>query len=304
MSAKSKSIEWLFRIARVSEKKSPKTFYRKLRKNAIRYKRGERIPRRVSGVRVEKNLYCGMQYFTFIPKHVESAASVLYIHGSGYVNAHTRAHEKLAAEIASSVHAKVYFPIYPKLPICTAVSCQAVLYNFYRFLLKQQKIFLVGDSSGASLCLVLSEGERTADRLILISPWLDATLANVGEDEQKKDVFLNADRLRRTAKLWAYDLPLTDSKISPAQGNYEGKEIVIFCGENEIFKSSIQAFCVANRKNKTIRITYVEGKDQPHDYPLFSTPEGQEARKMLSETLVRFLYDSSSAGRAEKEWVR
>ena len=184
MSAKSKWIEFLFRIGGVAKPQNPRDFYKKLRKNAIEYKKGEKIPRRVSGVRVEKNVYCGMVYYTFIPKHVESAASVLYLHGSGYMNAHKRAQEIFAAETANRVHAKVYFPIYPKLPICTAVSCHAVLNNFYRFLEKKEKICLVGDSSGASLCLILSEGKAEADKIVAISPWLDAELKGIGCDEQ------------------------------------------------------------------------------------------------------------------------
>ena len=137
MSAMSKTIEILFRIAGVSKPLKPRAFYKKLRKNAITYKRGERVPRRVSGVRAEKSVYCGMVYYTFVPNHIDSASSVLYLYGSGYVNAHKRAQEKFAAEIAKNVHVKVFFPIYPKLPICAAVSAEAVLNNFYRFLQKQ-----------------------------------------------------------------------------------------------------------------------------------------------------------------------
>lgn len=290
MSAKSRRIEFLFRLTGVSKEQKPRKFYKKLRKNAIAYKKGEKIASRVSGVRVEKNVYCGMTYYSFIPKCVESAASVLYLHGSGYMNAHKRAQEKFAAEIAKNVHAKVYFPIYPKLPICTALPCHAVLNNFYRFLQKKGRLVLVGDSSGASLALVLSEGKPEADKIVAISPWLDASLAGIGEKEQKKDAFLCAERLRYIAKLWAFDLPAESAKLSPINGDYEGKEILLFCGENEIFLKSARAFLEKNAGNKKVRIDYYEGEDQPHDYPLFQTPEGKEARKTMFDALVRFLY--------------
>ena len=77
MSAKSKWIERIVRIAGISKPQKPRKFYKKLRKNAISYKKGERIPPRVSGVRVDKNVYCGMVYYTFVPQYVESGASVL-----------------------------------------------------------------------------------------------------------------------------------------------------------------------------------------------------------------------------------
>ena len=304
MSAKSKTIEFLFRIAGVSKPQKPRAFYKKLRKNAIAYKKGEKIPRKVSGVLVEKNVYCGMIYYTFVPKQVDCSAAVLYLHGSGYTNAHKRAHETFAAAIAKNVHARVFFPIYPKLPICTAVSCEAVLNNFYRFLQKQGKVCLVGDSSGASLCLILSEEKPEADKIVAISPWLDAELRDVGAEEQKKDVFLSADRLRYVAKLWAFDLPLDSPKISPAAGNFEGKEILLFCGENEIFLPSIRSFYEVVGKKRNIRVEYYEGKDQPHDYPLLPTAEGEEARKIVFDALVRFLYERSARAEGSEKGVR
>ncbi len=294
MSAKSKWIERIFRLAGVSKPQKPRAFYKKLRKNAIEYKKGEKIPSRVSGVRVDKNVYCGMVYYTFVPQNVESGSSVLYLHGSGYMNAHKKAQERFAAEIAKNVHSKVFFPIYPKLPICTARACHAVLNNFYHFLQKQGRVCMVGDSSGASLCLIMSEGKAEANAIVAISPWLDAELTGIGFGEQKKDVFLSADRLRYIAKLWAYDLPLSSSEMSPLNGSFEGKEILLFCGENEIFLPSVRAFYERCKKNGKVRVEYYEGKDQPHDYPLLQTIEGREARKIVFDTLIRFVYAKQS----------
>ncbi len=289
MSVESKVIEGLFRLAGVSKPRSPKVFYKKLRKNAILYKKGEKIPSRVAGVRTEEGVYCGMRYYVFIPSEVESSAAILYLHGSGYVNAHKKAQEKFASYIARNTHAKVFFPIYPKLPICTAVSCIAVLNNFYVFLRKQGRVVFLGDSSGAALCLVLSQEKADADKLVLISPYLDIYPDREAEEMQKKDVLLSVDRLRAVARLWAYDLPYDSPKLSPIYGDYAGKEMLILAGGNEVFLPSIKKFWDACRKRK-MNVEYEEKKGQPHCYPLFPTPEGKEGKEMIVHALVRFLY--------------
>ena len=267
----------------------PKRFYKELRKNAIVYKRGERRKACCLGVRVEKGVYCGMRYFAFIPKEVDSTTSVLYLHGSGYMHAHRAAHERMAATIAKNTHLKVYFPLYPKLPVCTAVSCFAVLNNFCSFLLKKGGVLLAGDSSGAAIALALSSTRSELRTVVAVSPWLKLRPGREEEEMRPFDKMLCPDRLRYVARLWAYDLPYEDVRLSPTYGDYAEKRVWLFVGSKEIFYPSARRFAESNAE-KGNAVRFIEGKGQQHDFPLMPTPEGAAARREICEIISEAVY--------------
>ncbi len=288
MSISSRLLEKAFVLTGAARPLSPKRFYKKLRKNAIAHKRGEKVKSCFLGVKTEVGVYCGMRYFVFSPREEESSDVVMYLHGSGYMNAHLAAQERFAANIAKNTHLKVYFPIYPKIPLCTAVSSYAVLNNFYSFLLKQADVILAGDSSGAALALALASERKEARLIVAISPWVDLALDERAE-AMKEDVMLSPDTLRRAARLWRYDLPLTDVRISPLYGDFRGEKICLFAAEKEIFRPYIREF-YEKISAQGADIFYVEGAGAQHDYPLFPTPEGREARAMIYDAISSAAY--------------
>ena len=287
MSAASKVVEGIFRLSGASKELPAKKFYKKLRRNAIRDKKGGK-PLLFFNGRVESEIYCGMRYFVFVPREVETGKSVLYIHGSSYMNRYRVAQLSFAAGIARNTHAKVYFPLYPKLPITTVLPCVALLNNFYVFLRKKGEVFLLGDSSGASLSLALAAERADITSVIAISPWLKLSLGEECRDIDT-DVMLCPSTLQRVARLWAYDLPFENVKLSPYFGDYSGKELFLFAGEKELFRPDILSFC-REKEKEGAKISYREGREQPHCYPLLPTPEGREARKEIYRKLQNELY--------------
>ena len=215
----------------------------------------------------------------------------MYIHGSGYMNGYRHIQTKFAADLARQTHAKVYFPLYPKLPVSTVLPCFALLHNFYVFLRKKGEVYLLGDSSGGSLALALAAEREEIASVIAISPWVSL---NVGEEGRrvKSDVTLSLPTLDRVARLWAYDLPYENVKLSPINGDYHGKDILLFAGEKEIFCPDLRRF--AERVGASGgRILYVEGEGQQHCYPLFPTPEGRGARERIRCDLQQKIYGES-----------
>ena len=288
MSTASRLIEKLFVLSGAAKDISAKKFYGKLRKNAIRYQRGDRILPRFFGVKTEKGIYCGMRYYLFTPKEVDSVKSVMYVHGSGYMNGHGRCHLRFAVDIARNTHAKVYFPIYPKLPNSTVLSTYALLNNFYAFLRKRSEVFLVGDSSGGALVLALAAEKEEIRDVIAISPWVSLKIGEEGR-AVSTDVMLSLSVLDRAARLWAYDLDPENVKLSPINGDYAGKRLLIFSGEKEVFRPDIARFCREKEKGGA-SVTYVEGAGQQHCYPLMPTPEGRDARECVYRRLHGALY--------------
>ena len=282
-------LEKLFALGGAARPMRPKRFYKELRKNAIVYKRGEGRKACCPGVKVEQGVYCGMRYFVFIPNEVDATTSVLYLHGSGYMHAHRAVHERMAAIIAKNTHLKVYFPLYPKLPVCTAVSCYAVLNNFCSFLLKQGGVIPVGDSSGASLCLSLVSERSELRTVVAMSPWLDLRLGAEEEEMRASDKMLSIERLRYIARLWAYDIPYENVRLSPANGEYDGKCVWVFVGSKEIFYPSACRFEEKNA-SKGVDVHCVVGEGMQHVYPLMPTPEGAAARKHICGIISEAVY--------------
>ena len=288
MSMSSRLIERLLLLSGAAKDLSPRRFYRKLRRNAIRYKRGERRRLLLCGVRAEKSVYCGMPYYVFIPKEVETNKSVLYIHGSAYMNEPRAAQIFFAAEIARKTHAKVYFPIYPKLPLSSVLPCFALLNNFFVFLRKIGRVLLIGDSSGGALALSLAATREEIGEVIAISPWVSLSLSEEAR-AISTDVMLSSELLDRVGALWAKDLPYEDVRLSPIQGKFKGKSLFLIYGERERFRPDILRFC-KEQSDRGATVTCMEGKGGQHCYPLMPTPEGKSARKEIIHRLQRSLY--------------
>ena len=287
MSVTSGLIECLLRLSGASREISENTFYKQMRKNAVKNKRGKRRPRFL-GVKVEEGVYCGMKYFVFVPPQVDTAKSILYVHGSGYVNVYRRAQVRFAACLAKNTHAKVYFPLYAKLPYATVLPCFALLNNYYVFLKKRGEVLLVGDSCGGTLALSLAAEHISARSVVAISPWLRIFIGEEGRYVQS-DLMLSFSKLDYAAKLWSEGVGEEDVRVSPLFGNYAGKNVLLFAGEREIFRPDAARF-FHEKSMAGATVTYVEGKGQQHCFPLMPTPEGARARKMIFEKMRSLLY--------------
>ena len=288
MSISNGIVECLLRLSGASKEVSEKTFYREMRENAVKERRAAtRVPHCL-GVRVEHAVYCGMNYFLFIPREMDTYNAIMYIHGSGYTNVYRRAQLRFAADLAKNLHAKVYFPLYPKLPVATARAAYALLRNFYAFLCKKGDVYLIGDSSGGALALSLASEHTSVRSVVAISPWVRL---DVGEDGRKAegDLLLSLSKLDYTAKLWRDDLDCDDVRVSPFFGHYEGRDILLIAGEKEIFRPDIVDFFRKHSANGA-KVTYIEGRDGQHCYPLMPTREGRSARRAIYEKIGEYLY--------------
>ena len=288
MSAASMIIEWLLCCSGASEEISEKAFYQWMRKNAIKNeKETKRLPL-LHGVKVVHGVYCGMNYFVFTPREIDSTKTILYIHGSGYVCPHQRMHLRFAAALARNLHVKVYFPLYPKLPFATIRSCFALLNNYYAFLHKKGEVLLVGDSSGGALALSLAAEQPSIESIVAISPWV---LLSIGEEGRRveSDKILSLSKLDYAARLWRDDVDEIDVRVSPFFGDYSHKNIMLFVGERERFRPDVYRF-FREQSGLGSEITYIEGLGQQHCYPLMSTPEGKEARETIYRKLRGILY--------------
>ena len=291
MSVESAAIEGFFRLIGASKEISDAAFYKKLRKSAVAYRRPTGAPL-FCGIKTVSEVYCGMRYFTFVPRHVDTCRSVIYLHGSGYMNSYRRIQAAFAASLAKKSHCKVYFPIYPRLPCAVAISCFALLNNFVAFIQKKGEVLLVGDSSGGSLALSLASEKTEIKTVIALSPWVSLRVGKEGR-AVKSDVMLSLSSLDKAADLWVGDLPFDSVKVSSISGNYVGKDLLIFAGERELLFPDIKSFC-NKASEQGASICFCVGQGQQHCYPLMPTPEGRQAVRTLCQKLGSALYGEKS----------
>ena len=103
------------------------------------------------------------------------------------------------------------------------------------------------------------------------------------------DKMLCPERLHCIARLWAYDLPYEDVRLSPTYGEYAEKQVWLFVGSKELFYPSARRFAQRNaEKGNAVHI--VEGAGLQHVYPLMPTPEGAAARRQICEIISEAVY--------------
>jgi monoterpene epsilon-lactone hydrolase len=199
----------------------------------------------------------GIRCLITTPSNSERSSPVfIYFHGGGFVAGSPEGYQNLVSLISEQSNAVVIAADYRLSPEhlfpaaqddCLAVSLQ-ILAEY-----PNQNVLLGGDSAGANLAvntaLALSSlasqhsGNRGADGLVLISPWVEPT-ANGGSiiSNQSNDIFDPAFLLKSysdhmgQADLFDLRANFINTDLSPLPKTY------IQCGGGEQFVDQIQAF--------------------------------------------------------------
>ncbi|QPP08357.1 alpha/beta hydrolase [Streptomyces bathyalis] len=231
----------------------------------------------------------GWPCYEIAPRGRTPVAQVLYLHGGAYVEEVGFNHWALVKELAVDVPARAVVPVYPLAPAGTAQTVLPRLTALARELKSGSclPVVFAGDSAGGALSLAVAqrlrdEGETTADRLVLISPWLDAVLDDPLLDEiQPHDPMLAVEPLRWAGALWAGALPLSDPSVSPLNGSMTGlPPVQVFTGTRDILLSDARRF--RDRAAAAgVSVELHEEAGQVHAYPLWPVTEGRRAREQM-----------------------
>jgi triacylglycerol lipase len=180
------------------------------------------------GLVVERQTFEGWPVYT-LRSQTPSNEVVVGIHGGAFTVEATKMHWRDYASIARDTNAAVVVPIYPLAPSGTAGTVIPQLADLVTRTAARagiESVGLYGDSAGGTLALATAQllvrrGQPVVDRMVLISPMLDVTLANP-ECISVDDPVLDRDELRKAGTLWAGDLEPTDPLVSPLYGGLKG----------------------------------------------------------------------------------
>lgn len=233
-------------------------------------------------------------YHTAFTTRPDVRSHVVFLHGGGYIEEIVRTHWRFVGYLTCHAAVRCIVPIFPLAPRITAKDLVPAMGNLLRRLLDDagpMNVTLIGNSSGAGLGLATVQWLRDSGfsqpkALVLISPWLDAS---VSREEQTaiapRDPVLDIPGLIEAGRLYAGDLDVSHPFVSPLNGNLRGlAPMTVFTGTLDLLHpDSIDLAKKSDLQGVPVKLHVREG--QPHNYPVLPTPEGREARGIIARSL-------------------
>lgn len=197
---------------------------------------------------------------------------ILFIPGGAYIDSPAEIHWLFAERLALECNARIYVPLYPKLPDNNYLDCYKAL-NYMLDIIPKESILLCDSAGGGlGLGLLMSHNKGTFSKTILISPWVDVRMNNKDMVElEKVDPVLSIQTLKRLGEMWS--LGIDSYLTSPIIGDFSKLDnIYVFSGTHEIFLPDIRLFV-----NKCTKAYYFEAPEMNHGFVLHPIKEAKEA---------------------------
>jgi monoterpene epsilon-lactone hydrolase len=235
----------------------------------------------------------GWTTYVVTPKSRPARTRVLYLHGGGYISEISPFHWSFVAGLAKTSAAEVTVPIYPLAPHGTATNTVATATDIAAELLSESDspLAIMGDSAGGGLTLAVAEQLRDRGvqptRIVLISPWLDATASDPRMPAIAPHDPLSAiPWLAEAGRIYADTLPVTDPRVSPLNGDLHGlAPMTMFSGTADILNVDAHRL-VEKAEGLGVTINFHETPGAQHVYPLLPTREGKAARMAIAALLA------------------
>ncbi|MEW2414347.1 alpha/beta hydrolase fold domain-containing protein [Streptomyces sp. NPDC046866] len=228
------------------------------------------------------------------PRGAEPAASVLYVHGGGYIHELVRPHWAMIRTLVTQAQARVVVPAYILAPRGTADRTVPVAADLLSGLIEAGGAggtVLIGDSAGAGLALAAAQRlrDRTGaqpSRIVLISPWVDLTMSHPDQAALEADDPVQArPGLLEAGRLYAGTLAADDPRVSPLHGSFRGlAPMTVFTGTRDVLSTDSREL-LRRARGAGAEVEFHEEPGLPHGYPLLPVPEGRAARERIVELI-------------------
>jgi len=218
----------------------------------------------------------------------------VFLHGGAYIEEIVRPHWQLVGHLAREAPAQCIVPIFPLAPHSKAQDTVPAMGALLGELLQEfgaGNVTVIGNSSGAGLAIAAAQWLRDQElpqpkALLLISPWVDASVSRAEQAETAPhDPVLAIPGLIEAGRLYAGDLDTSHPFVSPLKGEFRHlAPLTIFAGTRDLlFSDSVELARKASQSG--VRVELHKRRDLPHNYPLLPTPEGREARAIIARMI-------------------
>lgn len=237
------------------------------------------IPPRVRrAVDLEEIALAGVRTLRIRPRDDSSQRSLLFFHGGGYVLCSPETHQDMLCRLALMSKAEIFAPDYrlaPENPYPAAVDDATAV---YRQLLADgiapEKLLVGGDSAGGGLSLAMLLRLREAGLslpcgVVLISPWIDLTLASESVNDPDPSDYLTPGILKTFAGYYSGSTEPSHPELSPVFADLSGlPPFLVLVGGRERLRSEAQLLATRISETGGDCRLHVE-PDAIHAYPDF-----------------------------------
>ena len=236
----------------------------------------------------------GHLVWTIAPKQNPTRKQIIYLHGGGFVNSFASQHWNFMCRLIDALGCTVIAPNYPHAPqyyVNDVFDFLLPLYDESASIVGNENVIIMGDSSGGGIALALAQllrekGRAQPAHVILLSPWLDASLSHPDVPRFNKiDPFLDMEGLKYAGALYARDVDPTHYLVSPVFGSLENlAPISLFVGTRDVlFPDCRKLRDLAAEEDA--RLNYHEYEAMLHDWMLISLPESKQVLKEIVEII-------------------
>lgn len=255
--------------------------------------RSEALPKRLKS-RSERIELEGKAVWILHPKSGPSDSAYIHFHGGAYVLGLMALHFGLAQQLSDRANVSVILPDYPLAPKAQVEEITEFANRVYDMAAQrwgEGQVKIGGGSAGGNLGLALALHRKThglsqPEHILLMSPWVDLEMSHPDNDGPSDEVcFSDATDLRRAAKLYAGDIPVTDPRVSPTFGDLSGlAPLSIFTGDVDLLHTDILAFAEKAKAAGILSKLAIFG-EMGHIFMLYPTPDKKSALIEMSEIL-------------------
>ena len=215
---------------------------------------------------------------------------IYYVHGGGFVAGFSYFYFPMMGEISRKSGACLTAPDYPLFPNVDAAGTHEWIRAHYDETierLKPAKVVLMGDSAGANAAMVLAQDLATsktpADKLVMLSPWIDLRMAHPDMVQHDEEQLLDGDKIHLAAERHAGELSLDNPLISPIFGDLTSLPPTwVFTADKDLLHPDIMTSVDKMRgASLTPKLDLVEGL--AHVYMLLPTPEGKASLARVAQ---------------------
>ena len=244
--------------------------------------------------RISKREVNGHLVWTLTPKENASEKHVVYLHGGAYVNSFASQHWALMSKLIEALNCTVIAPNYPHAPehcVTDVFDLMIPIYSELAARVGSANLTLMGDSSGGGINLALAQrlredGYDQPAHVVLLSPWLDATLSNPEiAAVDRIDPFLGVEGLKYGGAVYARDVDPKSYLVSPVYGSLKNlAPITLFIGTRDILYPDCRKLW-NNATAEGVKINFREYKDMVHNWMLGPMPEARHAIAEIISTI-------------------
>ena len=236
---------------------------------------------------IETVIIDGSKVYTLSAKDQITTDTLYYLHGGGFACGLSLIHWEIITYFADQLECKIVIPDYPLIPKADYIEIYDFILNLYKEVAKSKgRVFVVGDSAGASLVLGLSQlitkhDLRKPAHMIMISPWMDVAMTNPEiERLQPIDPSLDCEGLKYAGQVYSVG-DLQNPLVSPIYGEYkDASPMTLIVGTLDLLYPDCYKFKEICHE-KDINLSFHEYENMVHLFPLFNIPQAKEAREIM-----------------------